>query len=180
MTAMYIANCTNQNIDFQYRLPENPKVIKQTIPIGQQIRIPGDLSTPDVEAVIRQHAKYGLVAVSEIDRSRNFIGVCYQLDKPIQVDKLAKAIDHNYKVLDAIGKTIREEAAVVIENTIADSIPQRLGRLNELEIEIEERPSRVNPTQEEIHEVTLVSRTLEPRRGKPAGDAIKSHRRRAA
>ena len=120
MTKMFIANTTQQVQDFQYRLPENPKIVKQTIPIGGQIQIPGDLTVHDIEAIIEQHSPYGMVAVSEIDRTKPFIGVCYSLDKAVTVNKIMSAIEHNGAVLDARGREIRKEAAVSVNNAIEE------------------------------------------------------------
>ena len=95
MGKMYVANCTSQVQDFQYRLPESGKVFKQTIPIGQQIQVSGDLNVLHIQAIIEQHAKYSMVAVHEIDRTKPFIGLCYNLDKPVDMEKVRRALVHN-------------------------------------------------------------------------------------
>jgi len=132
---MYIANCTPQVQDFHYRLPENAKLLKQTIPLGQQIQIPGDLTQFDIDAIIEQHSRYGMVRVGEIDRTKAFIGVCYDIDRKVDMDRVRNAIEHNYEVLEERGKIIRQEAAVAVNNSIEE---QTGGGLNALEARIEE------------------------------------------
>jgi hypothetical protein len=142
MAKMYIANCTNQVQDFQYRLPESNKIYKQPISIGDQIRLSGDLSTPDIEAIISQHQIYGLVPVSEIDRSKDFVGLCWQLDRPIDVEKVKRALAVNMRVLDARGKEIRKEAAVAVSNSVEAELSNTPDRLKALEFSIEEQPNK--------------------------------------
>lgn len=153
MTTMYVANCTRQIQDFMYRLPEQTKVMKQIIDIGGQIRIPGDLSTPDVEAIVEQHAIYGMVRVDEIDRTKPFVGVCYSLDKPVSVDKIRIALQHNQDVLVERGRKIREETAVSINNAMED----QTNALESLEVSIEEIEKDGKDTQ--VNEKIRVDKT---------------------
>lgn len=118
MTKMYVANCTHQVQDFAYRLPENPKVLRQKIDVGQQVLLSGDLSAPDITAVIEQHAPYGLVDASEVDRTKVFVGLCYSLEKPVSLTRVRSALEHNGVVLDARGREIRKEAGVAVHESI--------------------------------------------------------------
>jgi hypothetical protein len=117
---MYIANCTQQVQDFIYRLPETPGPRSQRIDIGSQVQISGDLSTPDIDAIVRQHATYGLVSVDEVDRTKPFVGLCYSVDKPVPVAKIKSAIAHNYDVMVERGKELRKEAAVATESSLVE------------------------------------------------------------
>lgn len=138
---MYIANCSNQNQEFIYRLPEAPAPRMQPIPIGRQVEISGDLTTKDIEAIIHQHARYGLVSVSDIDRTRPFTGLCWS-DKPISVDKIKRLWLHNQGVLTERGKEQREAAAVATMEKIEQETP---GALRSLEMSTEEAPTDANP-----------------------------------
>lgn len=138
MTKMYVLNCTRQNQEFWYRLPESDKLLHQLIPIGGQIQVAGELNTPDIDAIIEQHARYGMVAYSEIDKYKPFIGYCYQLDKRFGdiAAALQRGFDHNDMVLEERGQQLREEAAVAINESIeAQRAP---ARLTALEMTVEE------------------------------------------
>ena len=134
---LYIANCTNQAQDFNYRLPEANSVRRQRIEIGQQIQISGDLAQTDIDAIIAQHAMYGLVRADEVDRTKPFIGLCYNIDKPVTLTKIQSAFSHNQDVLTKLGHEIRKEAAVAASAHI-ESINEGGQRLTNLVMDIEE------------------------------------------
>lgn len=131
MPKMYVANCTQQIQIFMYRLPELNRPFTQEIPIGGQVQVAGlaggELSTLDVEAIVRQYSKYGLVEVSEIDRRKPFVGVCYSLDRPVTVSAIQKALEHNIGILDAQGREIRQLAAVGVNQRIEQEMPGLRG-----------------------------------------------------
>lgn len=137
---LFIANCTKQVQTFIYRKLETASPIPQQIEIGGQVVISGDLSPKDVDYIINQHRKYGLVSVSEIDRTKPFIGLCYSIDKPVAVDKLKIALLHNDDVLVKRGEELRKEAAVATSATLEQNVKPLKSELTELEIEITEVP----------------------------------------
>ena len=143
---LYIANATKQNFDFMYRMPEVSGIRVQTIPIGGQIQITGELSTLQVDSIIAQHAKYGMVSVDEIDRSRNFTGLCYSIDKQIPVAKIMTAVRLNTAVLQNRGKQMRQEAAVAENNRIERTLIENdiPGVLNKLEVSVVEEKDRAD------------------------------------
>ena len=149
----YVANCTQQIQDFTYRLPETNSIRAQRIEIGGQIALSGDLGTLDIEAVIQQHQKYGLVNMVEIDRTKPFIGLCYSVDKPVPIDKIVNAMVHNVEVLKDRGRAHRQEAAIVINNTIEEQTPS----LKSLEVSIVEEQSK-NGASPEFAEGVRISR----------------------
>lgn len=93
------------------------------IDIGGQIRISGDLTTPEIEAIVGQHRKYGMVEVGEIDRTKPFVGLCYSVDKPISVERIRNALVHNAEVLTEIGRARRQEAAIAVSNQLEAVTP---------------------------------------------------------
>lgn len=134
MAKLYIGNCTHQQHDFNYRRPEMKSVLMQTIQAGGQVPLTGDLSTHDIASIIEQHAKYGLVSVSDIDRTKPFIGLCYSIDKPISVENLRRGFMHNEAVLTQEGVKLREESAVALSNVIE----AQTGPLKSLEVSVQE------------------------------------------
>jgi hypothetical protein len=145
---MFIANCTKQAQDFFYRLPGTPSPRSQHIPIGGQIQISGTLSTPDIDAIIEQHGKYGLVSVDEVDRTKPFFGTCYSIDRPVSVDKLRRAVAHNSVVLTERGVEMRREAAIAVNQAVENASPT----LEALEMSVVEEKSGDGPEHEQIAE----------------------------
>ena len=117
---LYIANCTQQVHDFVYRMLESGALRQQKIEAGGQIAIAGDLTSPEVDYIIEQHRRYGLVRVDEIDQTKPFIGLCFQTDRPIAVDKIRRALIHNREVLEDRGRQLRKEAAIAQHNRLQD------------------------------------------------------------
>lgn len=163
MAKMYIANCTHQIQDFQYRLPERDKLFKQSITIGGQIEIPGDLSTPEIDSIVEQHAMYGLIEVTAIDRSRDFNGLCYSVDRKINVESVRRALQHNNEVLVERGRRTREEAAVAVNNAVNE---QTQG-LQAMEMSVEEIARPGHDT--EVNETIRVDPKAAPTKGPAKG-----------
>lgn len=170
---MYVANCTQQVQDFVYRVPGQSAPRRQPIQIGEQIKLSGDLEEADVNYIISQHAKYGMIRVDEIDRTRTFIGLCYDIDKPVPGKRILIAIEHNQEVLTARGEQIRKESAVALSNyTEARLQDSRLpGTIREVEVSVTEQETASNPNPTFARGVR-VSRDSEPPKG--------GRRRRAA
>ena len=121
---LFIGNATKQNHDFCYWIPNAKSARTQRVPIGGQIAISGDLSQTDIDAIIQQHAPYGLAASSEADHVREFVGLCYSVDRPIRAETLEKLMHHNTRVLVEKGKVIRREASVAGNDQLANNLTE--------------------------------------------------------
>lgn len=121
---MFIANMTKQNCNFYYRLPEVAAPRMQTIPIGGQIQISGELSQPDIDYIVKQKEKYGMIAASEIDRSKPFVGLCYSVGSPVRPGAIEKGIHHNIDVLVRRGHETRRDTAITINNRIENDLDE--------------------------------------------------------
>lgn len=160
MPKLYVANCTRQRQSFIYRLPEHPSTREQTIEIGHQILVSGDLNTKQVEAIIDQYRPYGMIAASE-KPPQGFVGLVYSVDKPITSTPIHDLIVHNTEVMTDIGRRARQDAAVAFENMAQNNIRQYgndKDRVNELEVDINEQPTSFGDRSEKLHEQTLVVR----------------------
>jgi hypothetical protein len=115
---LYLANCTKQILDFQYRVPEDRSKMpyRTSIAPGTQQVIWKPDSLPVLMAIVDQMRPYGLVAVNEVDRTREFIGFCYSIDKPVPMDVMMVADDHNTSVLTQRGVEMRKQTAVAMEH----------------------------------------------------------------
>jgi len=72
--------------------------------------------------IIRQHAPYGLIPYDEVPKTKAFIGLCFRFDKPVDLDRLLHAIDHNVDVHAQNDERARREAAVAVNNAIQENV----------------------------------------------------------
>ena len=146
MSQMYIANPSQQYVDFIYRLPESTNNITQKIPPGGQIRIAarrGNLTPPDIDAILEQHAKYGLIRASDISKRRGYVGLIAEIDKPVNMKQIVDGIKGNREILIERGKEIRKNSAVALNEQIQATIDNQSmpEALRGLEFSVEELKS---------------------------------------
>jgi hypothetical protein len=160
---MFIANGTHQNIDFQYRLPEYKTYRMQTIPIGGQIRISGELNEKQIDIIAQFHASYGMVRSNELSTfSGYYIPYIYSIDEPISEETIVELIVHNREVNKVNGEKLRAEAAVAVNAMIEENAGEKL---TSFEFEITEKPMKDrDPT---IAEKIVITRDKE--KGAPQG-----------
>lgn len=120
MTACFIANCTKQNLQFVYRLPEHKRPITQIVPYGQQKKLGQDMSQLDIDSIRAQWDKYGLIELQELESHRHkFQGFLISFNKPVSADKLKLAAKYREAVLNTTGREFRKSSAVIMADTIA-------------------------------------------------------------
>lgn len=137
---MFVANGTRQHINFMYRLPETNKTREQTIRVGEQIQVSGDLNQVDIDSIIAQHAVYGLVRSDEIDRKGQKPTMCYQLDKPIHPSVIKRLEMINQGILDQRGAEARQNAAIVMANELGADMQRKQSNLSGFEVDVVEQP----------------------------------------
>jgi hypothetical protein len=110
---LYVANLTKQYYKFMWSIPEHFGQSRQTIPMGSQICLSNvELSTPDIDYIVRKHARYGFVKIEEIDTAKGYVGLVYSIDKPVDAVTIERVMRRNSLVMNDRGKKIRQEAAV--------------------------------------------------------------------
>ena len=119
---LYVANATPQNHVFMYRLPEKTGEYQLSIPPGSQVRLPQELSKPDIDSIIEQRARYGFVEARTARSFRQFSALCYSVDKPVVHEAIHGLILHNQDVLVERGKEIRRAAGVAIHQNIEEQM----------------------------------------------------------
>jgi hypothetical protein len=139
MTKLYIANCSKFVQDFIFRVPEVQQLFKTTIAVGGQNQVYKDTSREILEAIVDQHLKYGLIPVSEIDRTKGFFGLCYSFDTPINVEKMMNAIQHNDEALELRGHELRKYQAASLSDKIDNNLMGSESKLQGMEVEIQEQ-----------------------------------------
>jgi hypothetical protein len=146
MTKMYVANCSRQEHDFYYNLPESPRSYIQHISQGGQIPIGMELNPAQVEAIILQHEKYGFMPWDRVHTSKQYCRLIYSLDRSVPLSAIHEMIGRNDSALGEIGREARKQAAVALNNQLeAAVVEQRLpGGLEEVDFSVvEEKPVRV-------------------------------------
>ena len=137
MTKLYIANTSRQRYNFLYRIPEDRDVKRVNIePLHQAMVFEG--RPDDVEYIIQQHRIYGLQRSTDLTKPKGFVGICYNLDAPITLDKLVSVDENNYKALTERGKESREKLAHIATATIATAVKAAGQSAEGLEIEIKD------------------------------------------
>jgi hypothetical protein len=138
---MYVVNATKHNHNFAYIVTERTGITIQTIPMGTQLCLTGDLTQENIDSIIAQHAKYGFPSVDEIE-SKNavFSGIFYSINKAASEEKIRRAMFRVQNQLVYEGKEMRKQAAIALNNQIEDDI---LGdssgiKLKSLEMTVEE------------------------------------------
>ena len=146
MSTLYIANCTRQPHDFLYRVPgEDMQTLRrvqlQRIPAGGQMRIHTEAPLSALQAIIDQHRDYGLMPVDEVVKTQGFVGLCYSFDKPVDLERLQYAFDHNQGVLQERGQKQREDAAVAVDQALEGQIGTPMTQTDVQVLEESDAPS---------------------------------------
>lgn len=177
MSKMYVVNCTQQVQDFVYRVPESSGMRSQQIAIGGYVQLSGELNKIQIDVIVAQHARYGMVAEEEVDRTKAFIGLFYTIDRLPKLTKIYGAITHNVNVLQDRGKKNREEAAIFTSAAIENNVPN--GALKQLEMSVveERRNGREVTDEPSIAEGVRVDRE---HKGPPVPETRAEQRRRNA
>jgi len=162
MPDLFIGNATKQNMVFAYavrRETGDMHVRSQPIPVGQQVKIAGDLSSDDIDWIIKQHAKYGLVAADTIDKARAFHGTCYSIGKPITAARLTYMIEYNMSKLVDQGIEIRRTNAVAQNNNVIRALDEagRQESLNALRITVQQERADPNNSVPQMAEGLIVT-----------------------
>jgi hypothetical protein len=142
MAMMFVGNVRKQHHVFHYRVSGRTNLTSQEIPIGQQIKLSGDLTPDDIEGVILQHQQYGFCDANN-DIPKKFGGILYSIGKPISEDKLRKAMIKFQQQMVEMGQEIRKQAAVSVSSQIDSEIvgvDNPNMKLTNLEMSVEEVP----------------------------------------
>lgn len=149
---IYIANCTQQTQNFVYRVLGQPGVRQQMIDVGRQIKLSGDMAMEEIEYIVGQHTRYGMMRDTDVSgKRRGFNGLVYAIDRPVSVDNMTLIVEFNREALIEQGQKLRKEAAVAV----TQAIEGETNTLSALELSVveEERPGHT-PTMAEGLRVT--------------------------
>lgn len=162
--SLYISNTSKQIQEVNFWIGGNRKHFTTKIQPGRQESVYPAGTRDDHALIVEQLRPYGLTAVSDIDRSKEFIGLCYQFDKPIPAERLAPVFKHNDNVLTDMAKQNRAEAALAMDDGLSRSAQETGAKFQGLEVELAEQEQKGVDTH--VSE-TVVVENLARGRGRP-------------
>lgn len=142
---LFIANVTEQNHTFHWRELENPKIMSQDIPAGQQIKLLSDKSPEVIQSVIDHHKIYGLVDVAGAKKARQLkqkIVLVYSTKGPLGADVYELAQESNDVTAAEQVQLAKEKAAYTFGKMIEQDMTGLKENIQEVELEISEDAPR--------------------------------------
>jgi hypothetical protein len=143
MSRLYIANVSRQTQIVCYRLDyakdgslkdtnrrfEPAK--QQDIPSGKQVQIGGDFHITQIEDIVSQLGKYGLISVKDVAHLRSRgkpVPYIFNVDQPVSADIMRRVVNYNQGVQIEEGRERRQKAAVatneLVQNTVANQFAE--------------------------------------------------------
>ena len=135
---LFIANTTKQRHIFTFRVLETGRLRQIPIEHGSQMAVL-DGSTDEIEAVIKHYQVYGLIDASKIDQSRQFVGLCYSIDKPVSANIIEKTIRDNDDHLTRNAHNRRQASVAALDTSLRES---GIGYEGEMEFSAEQAKGR--------------------------------------
>lgn len=135
---LFVANTTKQRNIFVYRVLETGRLRQIPIEPGSQMMVL-DSSSDEVNAVIEHHAIYGLINSRNIDQSKAFVGLCYNIDKPVESSVIEKAIRDNDHHLSRGAHQTRQASLAALDKTLSEN---ESGYAGEMEFTVEQVKGR--------------------------------------
>lgn len=167
MSKLFVANLTKQVFELHYWVENTRKPIVTKIQPFSQASIYPQGSRLDHENIVGQHKMYGLIPLSELDRTKGYVRQVYQFDDPIPLDRLQSMDERNEEALVQEAQERRKEAALAMDDTMKRAAQETDTRIQNFEVELEEVEQKgVEP---QVHEVITVGDESQQqrRRGRP-------------
>lgn len=164
MSKLFIANTMKQDFEFHFWVGENKRPITTKIRMGSQIMIYEQGTRSDHDHIIEQHQMYGLKPVSEIDRTQEFVGLCYQFDKPIPLDRLQSTFQHNDDAMAHAAQEHRKLATLSMDHSLKQAAQETDSSLQNFEVEVIEQQQKGVDTK--INETIVVEHSTAQSRGR--------------
>jgi len=189
MSKLYIANTLKQAQIIFYRMEFDsdggPNAMRRfqpakqspTIPKGRQIVLGGDLAMPQIENIVAQLERVGLVAEKDVNHLVGLVPYLYNVDHPVRAESIKKVLDHNSGVLVNQGRVRREAAAIAARASLETEAQQAQinPSLYEASIETEDAGENDVGTVDEGYRVENKIADV-PEAQRPSPSKIKSRR----
>jgi hypothetical protein len=173
---IFIGNGSMQTHQFGWRVRGQAKLRWLTIrPLSQSVLSDDFATQEDVDYVVKQHEKYGMLPMSEVHaptRRHSYMRLVYSVDGfiPEATLEAMQAYNHRYKLRE--GEATRREAAIVSNDQVLRQLDVArqdglVAEASNVEITVqEERTARSEdkPTSEVVAEGFTDERTARPDR----------------
>jgi hypothetical protein len=181
MSKLYIANTLKQSQIVFYRMEFDsdggPNAMRRfqpakqspVIPKGRQIVLGGDLHLQQIENIVTQLTRVGLVAEKDVGRLTGMVPYVFNVDRPVREETIRAVMAHNAGVLVGQGRARREAAAIAARASLEAEAQQAQIAPTAYEASIEtEDPGEVDvgTVEEGYRVVSKVDDAPEPTRGK--------------
>jgi len=165
---LYIANASPRNHHLHYRIPENDRVFDRLIAAGSQVKLTYGQDATD--HIINQLRPYGLISVKEIGRNKEFSGLCFSIDKPVDVEAIRNGLDEVDQIAIANALEVRKNGAIAADDAMEKVARQGGAQVNSVEIEVTEQSKGPSDTDAKFNQTIAVERegrrpVGRPRRG---------------
>jgi hypothetical protein len=141
MATLFICNLSKQHHQFLYRVAENQNALTETIPMGGQVQIPGDLTPEQIEGIVSHHRPYGLKSVAEARKIKGFTGLIYDIGKPVDLREPAfvnEVSGQNDATLNERSAQRRVDTTAAISKSLEEIGAQTRQPLQHTEVEVME------------------------------------------
>lgn len=130
---VYVANVTAQNHQLNFSLPSSTKPMSIAIPMGGQ-RLVGELSTPEIDAMVRQLGPYGLVEHGQASK-REKVTYLFNVGGVVPADAIRRTYERNRGILRDEGAERRQQAATAAAAAMnTDETPLKNAELSVEEV----------------------------------------------
>ncbi|WP_447885244.1 hypothetical protein [Serratia fonticola] len=150
---LFIANTTKQRQIFAYRKIETGRLVQIPINHGDQMMVL-DGSTEELESVIQHHEMYGLIDSTKIDQSQAFVGLCYNINKPVSASVIEKTIRDNDIHLTRGAHNRRQASVAALDSSLRES---GTGYSGEMEVSAEQAKGRDDNSEADMVNETIVT-----------------------
>jgi hypothetical protein len=157
----YIANTSPQVQELYFWMAEVTRPVVQRINMGEQVLLGNkELNAEEVDRILEQLAPYGVADIRHISQEIKFSGVCYQFNKPIDIDALRSGVARSQEVAEERSLEARKTATAAINE---DLQKQTKGSVKALEVETSEQPPQNDPDADTKKEtLTIGAKTVQP------------------
>ncbi|MFN3069941.1 hypothetical protein ACKWMY_17730 [Serratia sp. J2] len=150
---LFIANTTKQRQIFAYRKIETGRLVQIPINHGDQMMVL-DGSTEELKSVIQHHEMYGLIDSTKIDQSHAFVGLCYNINKPVSASVIEKTIRDNDIHLTRGAHNRRQASVAALDSSLRES---GTGYSGEMEVSAEQAKGRDDNSEADMVNETIVT-----------------------
>jgi hypothetical protein len=129
---LYVANCTHQIQTLNYRLNDTKGrgFITQSLDIGRQIQIAGELDEEQIKRVLKNLYTYGLHSIEDLKGTKHYVPLLYCIDKPVPSGLMGEVIEYNRGLLREFGTKLRREAAIATSHGMREYSPNAADNLS--------------------------------------------------